>query len=205
MVLMATSTSENTSSADNQQERLQKIDPWYISGFTDGEGTFHVSFARRVDLPRKWAIIPEFHISQHQDRASVLNEIQAHFGCGAIRENHRGRVNDVTRVFVVRSRRDLLDKIIPFFRKYPLRSQKRDDFQLFAEIVSDMVAGTHLTTEGFQAIAKKAFQMNGGGRYRKRRIEELTEESSETIRQYPPKLVGKIESELHGDMQIPQK
>ena len=183
MVLMDRLASENILSADNQQERLQKISPWYISGFVDGEGTFHVSFARRKDLPRKWAIIPEFHISQHQDRASVLNEIQTYFGCGIIRENHRGRTNDVTRVLVVRNRRDLLDKIIPFFRRYPLRSQKRDDFRIFAEIVLEMEQGNHQSNEGFHSIVKKAFQMNGGGRYRKRKIEEFSKESSETTRQ----------------------
>ncbi len=135
MVLMdLISTSENASCADNQQERLQKIDPWYISGFVDGEGTFHVSFAKRQDLPQHWAIIPEFHVSQHQDRASVLDEIQKYFDCGIIRDNHRGRANDVTRVLVVRNRRDLLDKIVPFFQSYPLRSQKRDDFRTFPRL-----------------------------------------------------------------------
>jgi hypothetical protein len=185
MVLMGAFASENVLSADNQQERLQKIDPWYISGFVDGEGTFHVSFARRKDLPRKWAIIPEFHISQHQDRASVLDEIQTFFGCGVIRENHRGRINDVTRVLVVRNRRDLLDKIIPFFRQYHLRSQKRDDFRIFAEIVEAMERGSHYSSEGFYSIVKLAFGMNGGGRYRKRKIEEFSEESPETVRQTP--------------------
>ena len=174
MVLMdQTKASKNASCADNQQERLQKIHPWYISGFVDGEGTFHVSFAKRTDLPKKWAIIPEFHVSQHQDRASVLDEIQKYFGCGIIRDNHRGRANDVTKVLVVRNLRDLLDKIVPFFQCYPLRSQKRNDFQTFAEIVSAMEQGSHHSSEGFRAIATKAFQMNGGGRYRKRKIEEL--------------------------------
>ncbi len=178
-------TSENASSADNQQERLQKIDPWYISGFVDGEGTFHVALARRTDLPKKWAIIPEFHVSQHRDRALVLEEIQTYFGCGTIRENHRGRANDVTRVFVVRNRRDLLDKIIPFFRQYHLRSEKRHDFQAFAEIVSAMERGSHHSDEGFLSIVRRALQMNGGGKYRKRKIEEFSEESSETVRQTP--------------------
>ena len=174
MVLMdRTKASENASCADNQQERLQKIDPWYISGFVDGEGTFHVSFAKRQDLPQQWAIIPEFHVSQHRDRASVLDEIQKYFDCGTIRDNHRGRANDVTRVLVVRNRRDLLDKILPFFQRYPLRSQKQDDFRTFAEIVTAMERGNHRIPEGFRSIATKAFQMNGGGRYRKRKIEDL--------------------------------
>ncbi len=171
---MTLSTSENASSADDQQERLKlTIEPWFISGFVDGEGTFHVAFARRQDLPKKWAIIPEFHVSQHRDRASVLYEIQRFFNCGMIRENHAGRSNDVTQVFVVRNRSDLVQKIIPFFRRYPLRSQKANDFTIFAEIVEGMDKGVHSTEEGFRSLVTRAFQMNGGGRYRKRKIEEI--------------------------------
>lgn len=171
---MGHSPSENMSRADNQQERLkQAIDPWFIAEFVDGEGSFHVAFTKRTDLPLKWAIIPEFHVSQHQDRASVLNEMQQYFNCGNIRFNHRGRSNDVTQVFVVRNRTDLLEKIIPFFRYYPLRSEKFHDFQLFAEIVEAMNNGIHLTSDGFRRLATKAFRMNGGGRYRKRKVTEL--------------------------------
>ncbi len=169
-----TTLSKNASSADNQQERLTlTIEPWFISGFVDGEGTFHVAFAKRTDLPKQWAIIPEFHISQHKDRASVLYEIQQYFNCGAIRENHAGRQNDVTQVFVVRNRNDLVQKIIPFFRSYPLRSQKKQDFEIFAEIVEAMNNRYHHSNEGFQLLVAKAFQMNSGGKYRKRKMEEI--------------------------------
>lgn len=178
---MTISSSKNVSSADNQQERPQEINPWYISGFVDGEGTFHVSFTRRTDLPKKWAIIPEFHVSQDFSRSSVLKEIQNFFDCGAIKENHRGKSNDSTHVFVVRSRRDLINKIIPFFQRYPLRSSKQQDFLVFAKIVLQMEEGRHLTEEGFREITKKAFQMNGGGKYRQRKLEEVLGESSETI------------------------
>ena len=36
--------SENVLSADNQQERAKRsINPWYIVGFVEGEGTFHIA------------------------------------------------------------------------------------------------------------------------------------------------------------------
>ena len=186
MILMRhSSIRDNASSADNQQERLRAtIDPWFISGFVDGEGSFHVAVARRTDLPRKWVIIPEFHVSQHRDRAVVLRELQQFFDCGSIRANHAGRSNDVTEVFVVRNRHDLLTRIIPFFKRYPMRSSKQQDFVCFAHIVTAMEAGQHQTYEGFRSLVIKAFQMNGGGRYRTRTLEEIVgEESSETTRQ----------------------
>ena len=166
--------SENVLSADNQQERLTTIiEPWFISGFVDGEGSFHVAFNRRLDLPRKWSIIPEFHVNQHADRMLVLHEIQQYFNCGTIRQNHVGRHNDKTHVFVVRNRNDLLNTIIPFFQRYPLRSAKSRDFQIFADIVQRMNNGLHQSDEGFRAIAQEAFQMNGVGRYRKVSLQEI--------------------------------
>ena len=174
--------SENLYSAVNQQERLRKeINPWYISGFNDGEGTFHVAFTKRPDLSRAWAIIPEFHINQDRGRAAVLYEIKRFFGCGQIRENHHGKSNDQTLVYVVRKRADLLDTIIPFFERYPLRSQKQHDFEVFAKIVRAIDKNVHATHDGFCALVTQAFTMNYGGRYRKRAIETiLSSESSET-------------------------
>ena len=162
------------------------IQPWFISGFVDGEGSFHVAFVRRQDLPKRWVIIPEFHISQNSVRDSVLYEIKQFFDCGNIHLNHRIRRNDDSLVYVVRNRRDLLNKIIPFFKNYPLRSSKNIDAKIFAEIVYMMADGIHLSNDGFKNIVQKAYQMNGGGRYRKRMMQEIvTLESSETICQVP--------------------
>lgn len=176
-------TSENVSSADNQQERLQEINPWYISGFVDGEGSFHISISRKADLPLGWVIIPEFHVSQDVGRSSILYELQNYFNCGIVKANHKRKLNDSTKVLVVRNRSDLIKKIIPFFAKYPMRSSKQSDYLMFAEIVQMMLRHEHLTLSGFEEIVKKSFQMNGNGKYRKRNIQEILEESSETVRQ----------------------
>ena len=160
--------SNNAPSADNQQERLNAtIQPWFISGFVYGEGSFHVAVAKRTDLPQKFVLIPEFHVSQNRERASVLSEIQSYFGCGYIKENHRSRVNDVSQEYVVRRREDLLNRIIPFFEQYPLRSQKGEDFKIFAQVVKAMDIGHHHSPEGFSLLVSLAYGMNGAGKYRK--------------------------------------
>ena len=160
--------SENRSGADNQQERpIASINPWFISGFVDGEGSFHVAFSRRKDLSKGWILIPEFHVSQNRERASVLSEIQSYFDCGYIKENHKERINDVSQVFVVRKRDDLVNKIVPFFEQYPLRSQKKKDFLVFAQIVKAMNTGHHHSLDGFRSLVSQAYEMNGFGKYRK--------------------------------------
>lgn len=57
--------SDNVLSADNQQAAKKDISDEYLSGFTDGEGCFYVGFSKRIDLPLKWQVITEFHLSQN--------------------------------------------------------------------------------------------------------------------------------------------
>lgn len=168
-------------SADNQQERLS----WYVAGYVDGEGSFHVAIQKSSNVKLGYQVIPEFHVSQNLERASVLREIQQLLGCGYIKDNHRTSLTDKSQVLVVRNREDLLTKIIPFFQRYPLLSSKQADFKKFAEIVTAMQTNHHLTKSGLKQIIVKAFSMNGGGKYRKLDKDKIITnlESSETIRQ----------------------
>lgn len=154
--------SENPSSADNQQERLDA----YIAGFVDGEGSFHVAICRNESTRAGWQLVPEFHVSQNAERREVLDLIRQRLGCGRIQENHRA-TSDTTLVFVVRKREDLLTRVIPFFEAQPIVSSKQRDLETFAYIVRAMARGEHLTAEGFEALVALALSMNGGGRYRR--------------------------------------
>ena len=155
-------TSDNVSSAVNQQERLDA----YIAGYVDGEGSFHVAVQRNPWTRNGWQLVPEFHVSQNPERRQVLDLIRERLGCGRIRENHRGS-SDTSLVFVVRNRDDLMTKVIPFFQTQPLLSSKQQDFLVFADIVRAMTRGKHLSSEGFRSLRRRALSMNGGGRYRR--------------------------------------
>ena len=156
---MCGKSSDNVTGAANQQERLDA----YIAGFVDGEGSFHVAIQKNPCTRVGWQLVPEFRVSQDVSRAQILDLIQTRVGCGSIRENHRGS-RDHTMVFVVRRRRDLLERIIPFFERNPLLSCKNKEFLTFAGIVREMAKGAHLEERGFQRIVAIATQMNGGGR-----------------------------------------
>ncbi len=162
-------SSKNPIGAGNQQGRLES----YLSGFADGEGSFSVGVTRRLDLTFEFQLVPEFRVSQNGERATVLSLYQSHLGCGSIRENDHKRSSDQTLVYVVRRRQDLMERVIPFFRRNPLISEKQTTFEIFATIVSEMEAGTHLERSGYERLVRLAFRMNGDGRYRKRRLEEV--------------------------------
>ena len=175
--------SKNSFSADNQQERSKEYQRGYVVGLTDGEGSFHIAFQARKDLPLGISIIPEFHISQNYQSRSVLEAVRNILGCGYLKPNHRNS-KDATYVLVVRDRVDLLTKVIPFFEINPLRTTKADDFALFARVIRLMQSGAHKSAGSVKEIIDLAYSMNGNGKRRTRtKIQLLASlKSSETIR-----------------------
>ena len=141
----------------------------YISGYVDGEGCFSVSFSQRPKLKVGWEVKPSFAVGQNYDRAEVLGLMQKYFACGFIRRDY----SDKTLKYEVRGIDDLFFKIIPHFRKFPLRSSKRKDLILFERICKKVKQHQHLTPRGLKLIVILAYQMNSLGRRRYRKIDIL--------------------------------
>ena len=124
------------------------IDPNYITGFVDGEGNFSISISPRNFKDVKWEIRPSFSISQRKRDRGILFKIKDYFGCGIVRPNRK----DNTYKYEVRSLQDLKNKIIPHFKKYPLQTTKRIDFEIFSQVIQIMEEGKHLTKDGLKEI-----------------------------------------------------
>jgi hypothetical protein len=136
--------------------------PSYISGYIDGEGCFTVSISPRPTNLVGWEVRPSLSVSQNGDRSEVLVEIQQHFGCGSLRPDR----SDRTLKWEVRSLPLILERVIPHFRRYRLRSGKHRDFELFAEICERMARGQHRWAVGLKEIVRLAGQMNPSGKRR---------------------------------------
>lgn len=62
----------------------------------------------------------------------------------------------------VRKQSDIKEKIIPFFRKYPLRGKKAKDFLLFCQAFEEVFEKRqHLTKEGIEQLEGIRRFMNG--------------------------------------------
>lgn len=179
-------------SAGNQQERLLGISistpaskelGYYLAGFTDGEGSFNISFRRRNDYRLPWKVSISFNISQKDESLPKL--FQAVLGCGTLRWRKDGVC-----YFEVTNLRDIINKVIPFFKEFRMRSKKQKDFEIFQQIAYLMEAGEHLKFSGIKRILKLRGPMNNGGK-RKYTDEVILNafnaqaESSEAIRQAP--------------------
>ena len=142
---------------------------YYLAGFADAEGCFSISVKKEPSARFGWALDPVFRVTQHKAGKAVLHMFRSELKCGRIIKKPG---QEDTYVFLVDNRRQLTEKVIPFFRKYKLVAKQRD-FQLFSEIIEDMNRKIHWTREGFIKLLKKALRMNLEGKQRKYTLEEI--------------------------------
>jgi hypothetical protein len=123
----------------------------------DGEGCFHVGIASHAGMRLHCQVLPEFTVVQHERDVQLLHALKDFFGCGVVRKNHGDRA-----AYRVRKRKDLFRTIVPFFLVHPLRSRKRDDFEVFHRVLRMMESDDHLSHSGVEQIRALTATMNRG-------------------------------------------
>ena len=136
------------------------LDPWYVTGLTEGEGCFCVSIAIRRKLKAGLEVRPSFALSLNERDLGLLHGLQAFFCCGWIRES-RG---DRTFKYEVRSTGDLLASVLPHFERHPLRGDKARSCAGLSHVCRMIEQGDHLQRNGLREIVDVAYQMNLGKR-----------------------------------------
>ena len=193
---MSKGLSDNATGADNQQERLINIG--WVVGFVDGEGCFSIGFVkqpnrgRRIGYKTGIQVAHRFVVTQGVKSIACLEDLQKFFGVGRLiinkrYDNHKEHLAQ----YIVNSRTDLVETIIPFFEQHQLRTSKQYDFEQFAKCMRKIVNGEHLMHQGLIEIIEIAQTMN-----HKKSREKLIR----ILRDYTPnpemcslqKLLGKI-------------
>jgi LAGLIDADG endonuclease len=136
------------------------LDPWFVTGLAEGEGCFCVSFAKRERMRLGLEVRPSFALSLNQRDRSILLDLQAFFGCGAIRHSR----SDRTFKYESRSVDELMERVVPHFESYPMRGSKARSFEGFARVCRMVVQGGHLERDGLRVIIATAYEMNLGKR-----------------------------------------
>ena len=131
----------------------------YITGFTDGEGCFLISFSLRQKMNLGIEVRPSFSISQHKRNKDIILFLQKYFKCGGVRFSKR----DQNYKYEVRSIDDLMKIIIPHFVKFPLLTSKKDEFKRFEEICNLIYSNHHLSQEGMKKIIELSREVNASG------------------------------------------
>ena len=148
----------------------------YLAGFTDGEGSFNVSFRKREDYKIPWKISLSFNISQKDP--VILSQFKKHLKCGRMRK----RKDDEVWYYEVTNFNAIQNNVIPFFQRFGfLSAKKKRDFSKFQQIAKLIENKDHLTIEGIKEIVKIRREMNDGG---KRKYSD--EEILRILRDYMP-------------------
>lgn len=140
-------------------ERKIALNPLFISGFSDAEGSFVVTVLKNLRYKTGWNVQARFQIKLHEKDRALLLLIQNYFdNIGYISKlNDRStvefRVSDIT---------SFNNIIIPHFMKYTLITNKYKDFIIFKQIVLLMSENKHNTLEGFKEILEYRASLNWG-------------------------------------------
>lgn len=136
-----------------------KLDPYFVTGLIDGEGSFIVSICKRKNYKFGWQVHHIFKISLHSRDISLILQLQQFFG--GIGSVYKDKAKNIVS-YSVTSFNDLTKIIIPHFVKFPLISKKAADFILFQQIIELMNNKEHLTVDGLHKIINIRASINLG-------------------------------------------
>ena len=129
----------------------QKLhDPNWLAGFTSVEGCFlvGVSQSRSNKLNEKVELI--FQLAQHSRDQNFIKSLVNYFIWG----RYKVRANCEAGDLKVTKFSDIVEKIIPFFKKHYFHGVNIKDFYDFCEVAELMKNKSHLTASGLEQIKK---------------------------------------------------
>ncbi len=125
----------------------------WISGFTQSDGSFVVSFLKqKKGVPIRPQ--PVFNITQSIVELEMFKALHNQLGIGKIYTNRKNVV------FVVKSIDEIVDVILPLFDKHPVKGGKFSAYTIFKEVSIMIKEKKHLTIEGTLQILNLAYFMN---------------------------------------------
>jgi hypothetical protein len=128
---------------------LSVFKPFFITGFTDGEGCFSLGLSSTK-------VQAVFQINLHIKDRAILEDIKTVLGVGYV-----SKMGNSSLKYQVCSIKDLA-VIIEHFDKYPLITHKWSDYELFKQAVELIKRKEHLRVEGFKQLVAIKASINRG-------------------------------------------
>lgn len=142
--------------ANSQAKQNLQLNPWFVTGFTDGEGSFSIIMVKSSAFKLQWQTRLYFQISVHVKDKILLEQIQNFFGVGKIYPKTSDSI-----IYSVKSIKDLT-VIVNHFEKYPLITQKWADYYLWKQAFTLVNNKEHLNLEGLKKIVAYKSAINWG-------------------------------------------
>lgn len=131
-----------------------KLNPYYVTGFSDGEGCFYVSIIISPKHKTGFRVKASFQIGAHIKDLALLEQIKLFFAVG-----HISRLGPESVQYRVSAIKDL-KVIINHFEKFSLLSNKQCDYLLFKQAVELIEQEKHLTLHGLNKIVSIKTTLN---------------------------------------------
>jgi hypothetical protein len=148
-----------TYSANNKSQKPivnGRIDPGFLTGFSDAEGTFSILIQHNKNYATNWRVKAIFAIGLHSKDVALLETIKSYLGVGNI---HKHGINSLQ--YRVESIKDL-QVIIDHFDKYPLVTCKNSDYEIFKKAFDIIKKQEHTTKEGLLKLVGLKSSLNLG-------------------------------------------
>ena len=123
----------------------------WFRGFVEAEGCFLVIIQESTKTRGL-----RFSLSQHSRDSVLFQSFVNYLGCGRLfTSSTRNEVYFIVLVFS-----DINDKIIPFFKEYPLIGVKKENYEDFCKVAELIRSKEHLTKEGLDKMKRIQSNMN---------------------------------------------
>lgn len=122
------------------------INPWFLTGFADGEASFIIYTQKTDNTKLGWATWVAFEININNKDIAILKDIKSYLGVGKINQKSNGSC-----VYSIRALNEI-SVLIDHFDKYPLITKKYADYLLFKSAYEIIKNKQHLTKDGFNNI-----------------------------------------------------
>lgn len=145
----------NTSSIQSGVSE-EKLNPWFVTGLIDAEGSFTVLIVKDSKRKLGWRIECKFQLGLHERDFQLLQQVRNFFGgIGNIYESPN--INN----YIISSNKELLI-LVKHIENYPLLTQKGADFLLFKKVVEIVENKAHLNIEGLHQVINIKASINLG-------------------------------------------
>jgi hypothetical protein len=140
------------------EESFEKstLHPQWVAGFASGDGSFWISIRVSKAFQAGGRVTLVFVLTQHVRDEQLMKKFIDYFGCGQS-YSYKDYAEFKCQTFL-----DNYEKILPFFRKYPIIGVKSGDFEDWCKVAELINLKAHLTTEGFDQIRQIKAGMNRG-------------------------------------------
>ena len=129
-------------------------DAGWLAGFVSGEGCFMIVMRKANNYAAGFQISLSFVVVQHDRDELLLQKFIEYFGCGILYRKKEVFEYRVTKLS------DFVEKILPFFEKYPILGIKSLDYQDFCKVIKLMQTQAHLSKTGVDEIRSIKNGMN---------------------------------------------